>query len=238
MKFASLLLMGLLQATALQNAYAGRSNTLNSQTPQTNSIDRSQDHELLKNVEWFAGAGNESASAWQYLMSHNRERLVSDLKRISDGLSARDHHRVLISFTLCKMRVDYDHNRQVILSALSKSSPYKDLNGDWAVTMVGSLVMDGDKDQLKPLFKASEWSDGAMSTVLASTYSQALLMDPDSFLRLLSLQSQSTRDRVLYLLRDNSLSPQQNEKVKTYLRTVVPSSKLAPIAAQVLKALS
>ena len=98
--------------------------------------------------------------------------------------------------------------------------------------------MDGDKDLLKPLFKASEWSDGAMSTELASAYSQALLMDRRSFVSLLSLESQSTRDRVLDLLRDNSLTPQENQKVKTYLKSVPPSSKLAPLAARILKAVS
>src|SRR5215208_2215422 len=194
MKLASVFLLALFQATALQNGCAGRSNSLNSQKPQANSIDRSQDKELLKNVEEFAGGGYQSRSAWQYLMSHDRQKLINDLSRISDGLPAEGRNRVLIAFTFCKMRHDYDHNRQVILSALSKTSPYKDLHGDWVVTMIGSLVIDGDKDLLEPLFKASEWSDGAMATDLASAYSQALLMDPDSFLNLLSLQSRSTRD--------------------------------------------
>jgi hypothetical protein len=112
------------------------------------------------------------------------------------------------------MRHDYDHNRQVILSALSKRSPYKDLYGDWTVSMIGSLVIDGDKDLLEPLFKASEWSDGAMATDLASRYSEALLTDPETFLNLLLLQSPSTREGVIDLLRDNSLTPEQNEKIK------------------------
>lgn len=238
MKLTSVLLIAVFQATALQNGCAGRSNTLNSQKPQADSIDRSQDNELLKNVEQFAGGGYDRAHAWQALMRHDRRKLIDDLSRISDALPAEDRNRVLIAFTFCKMRHDYDHNRQVILSALSKTSPYKDLYGDWVVTMIGSLVIDGDKDLLEPLFKASEWSDGAMSTDLASAYSEALMMDPDSFLNLLSLQSQSTRDGVMYLLRDNSLTPEQNEKIKKYLRAVAPSSKLAPVAAQTLKVLS
>jgi hypothetical protein len=130
------------------------------------------------------------------------------------------------------MRHDYDHNRQVILSALSKPSPYKDLYGDWTVTMIGSLVIDGDKDLLEPLFKASEWSDGAMATDLSSRYSEALLTDPDTFLNLLSLQSSRTQGDVIDLLRDNSLTPEQNERIKRYLKAVAPSSKTAPIAAQ------
>lgn len=237
MKVTSVLLIAVFQVTALQNCCACSSNQLNSQKPQPNSIDRSQDKELLKNVEEFAGSGYESPSAWQVLMSHDRSKLIYDLSRISDTLPAEDRNRVLIAFTFCKMRYDYDHNRQVILSALSKSSPYKDLSGDWVVTMIGRLVTDGDKNLLEPLFKASEWSDGAMTTVLASAYSEALLMDPDSFLNRLSLQPQGIRDGLIFLLRDNSLTPEQNEKIKRYLKAVAPSSKLAPVAAQMLRTL-
>jgi len=238
MKLSLILLIAVFQATALQNGCAGRSNTLTYQKPQPGSIDRSQDRELLKNVEQFAGEGYESSAAWQDLMTHDRQKLINDLNRISNTLPPEDRNRVLIAFTFCKMRHDYDHNRQVILSALSRPSPYKNLYGDWVVTMIGSLVIDGDKDLLQPLFKASEWSDGAMTTDLASKYSEALVTDPDNFLNLLSRQPQSTRDGVMYLLRDNSLTPDQNEKIKSYLKTVAPSSKLAPIAAQTLKAIS
>ena len=238
MKFSLLFLIAVFQATALQNGCAGQSSILNYQKPQPQSIEQSQDKELLKNVAQFAGEGYESSAAWQDLMTHDRQKLINDLTRISSSLPAEDRNRVLIAFTLCKMRHDYSHNRQVVLSALSKHSPYKELYGDWVVTMIGRLVIDGDKDLLEPLFKASEWSDGAMATDLASKYSEALATDPNTFLNLLSLQSPSARDHVMYLLRDNSLTPEQNEKIKRYLKAVAPSSKLAPIAAQMLKALS
>jgi hypothetical protein len=238
MKLSSVFLIAVLQATTLQNGCASRPNRLDSQTPQVNAMDRSRDKELLKKVEEFAGEGHESSSAWRDLMSYDRQKLITDLSRISDGLPAEDRKRVLIAFTFCKMRYDYEHNRPVVLSALSKRSPYKDLYGDWVVTMIGSLVRDGDKDLLDPLFKASEWSDGAMTTDLASEYGKALLMDPESFLKLLSVQTHSTRDGVIDLLPDNSLTPEQTEKIKRYLKGVAPSSKLAPIAGQILKALS
>jgi hypothetical protein len=63
-------------------------------------------------------------------------------------------------------------------------------------------------------------------------------MDPDGFLNLLSLQPQNTRNSVNFLLRDNSLTPEQSEKIKRHLKAVAPLSKLAPVAAQTLKALS
>lgn len=237
MKLASVLLLAaLFQTTALQIGCSSQSHTLNSQNPQPNSINQSQDQELLQNVERFAG--DESPSAWQDLMRNDRQKLISDLTRISDGLPSDDRNRVLIAFTFCKMRHDYDHNRQIILAVLSKTSPYTDLFGDWVVTMVGSLVTDGDWDLLEPLFKASEWSDGAMSTDLAAAYSKALSIDPNRFLNLLSLQSRTTRDDVTFLLRDNSLTLEQTQKLKTYLKTVVPPSKLAPVAKQTLRALS
>jgi hypothetical protein len=63
-------------------------------------------------------------------------------------------------------------------------------------------------------------------------------MDPDGFLNLLSLQPQNTRNSVNFLLCDNSLTPEQSEKIKRHLKAVAPLSKLAPVAAQTLKALS
>lgn len=238
MKLASVLLLTVFQITALQNGCASQSPTFNSQKPQPSSIDQSQDKELLQNVERFAAERDESSSAWQDLMRRDRQKLISDLTRISDALPTDDRNRVLIAFTFCKLRHDYDRNRQIILAALSKRSPYKDLHGDWVVSMIKSLVTDGDTGLFEPLFKASEWSDGAMSTELAAAYSEALLRDPNKFLHLLSLQPRTTQDNVIMLLRDNSLTVEQTQKIKRYLKAVVPPSKLAPLAAQILRALS
>ena len=63
-------------------------------------------------------------------------------------------------------------------------------------------------------------------------------MDTESFLASLSVQSENSRNAVIKLLHDNSLTAEQNQKIKAYLKTVVSPSKLAPLAAAILKALS
>ena len=66
-----------------------------------------------------------------------------------------------------------------------------------------------------------------MSTHLASAYSEALMMDPDSFLSVLSVQSPAIRKSAMSLLQDNSLTEERRQKIETYLRGVVPSIKVS-----------
>ena len=99
-------------------------------------------------------------------------------------------------------------------------------------------MIDGDHDFLLPLFQASQWSDGAMATELASAYSQALTNFPETFLRMLSTQPEQIRRLVLMLLKDNSLTPAENTKVKSYLKSVSRQSKLRPLAEQITRALT
>ena len=110
--------------------------------------------------------------------------------------------------------------------------------GDWAVNLVTRLMNLGDRELLGPLFEVSEWSDGAMSEELAGSYSQALVNDPEGFLRLLSSQSEATRSRVMRLLKFNSLTTDENAKVKSYLQNVSRRSSLRRIAEQTLRAVT
>jgi hypothetical protein len=239
MNVTTVFLAAVLHAVLLAVSCQNSSNQVSSQATRTISSEQAtSDRELLKNVVIFAGLGDDASSAWQNLISHDREKLAKDLSRISDGLPSTDHHRVLIAFTFCKMRHDYDSNRKVVLSALAKKSPYKDLGGDWAVTLIDSLLIDGDKDLLVPLLQAAEWSDGAMGTTLSQVYYDALSMDTDGFLASLVKQSKNTRKNVMYLISNNSQTPEQNERIIGYLKTISPPSKVAPIAAQILKRLS
>ena len=208
-------------------------------SPDATAAQASADRELVKDVERFASSDNSEASAaWNNLMRHDRQTLIKELSRISSALPADDRDRVFIAYTFCKMDHEFDTNRKVIRSALSKNPPYRDLYGDWVASLMGNLVIDGHKDLLAPLFQAAEWSDGAMSTELAGVYSQALLMDPESFVTTLSTESAKTRNTVIRLLHDHSLTAEQNEKVKAYLKTVVSSSKQGRVAAEILKTLS
>lgn len=196
------------------------------------------DKQLLERVEQFASSDEpSSASAWQALQSQDRSKLINDLTRISDASAPDDRSRALIAFTLCNLGHEYASNRTIVVSAMSEKPPFANLFGDWTVSLVRRLTVQGDYDLLIPLFEASEWSDGAMSTELAHAYSQGVVADPENFLRLLSSRPEVTRNRVLKLLRFNSLAADENTKVTSYLKNVSPQSKLRPIAEEILRVL-
>ena len=235
MKFMSFqtTLIGIVLAMAFQSSCSARPGT------QSARADQSSDTQLLREVEQFASSGEgQSTSAWQSLQSHDRSKLIADLTRISNTLAPDDRNRVLIAFTFCKLGHEYAASRKIVLSALSRQPPFRNLFGDWAVSLVGRLMIQGDSELLVPLFAASEWSDGAMTTELVSAYSQAVAAQPENFLRLLSSQPEPTRSRVLKLLKYYSLSPEEHAKVKSYLNSVPRQSELRSIAEQTLRALT
>lgn len=197
------------------------------------------DEQLLKEVEQFATSDERvSAPAWRILQSRERSKLIEDLTRIKDAAAPDDGNRALIAFTLCALGHEYASNRKIVVSALSRKPPFKNVQGDWAVTLITRLMNGGDYDLLVLLFEVCEWSDGAMTEELASSYSRGLVTNPDTFLRLLSSQSEASRSCVMRLLKFNSFSADENAKVKSYLKNVSRQSKLRPIAEQTINALT
>ncbi len=241
MRFTSfhLVSIGLLLTAALQSSCSARTSEPPVQsasvTPAARASVSSDDEELLRDVERFASS-DEPMSRWQSLQRRSRSELIEDLTRISKA-AADDRTRVLIAFTLCTLRHEYAANREIVLSALSRNSSFKNL-GDWAVSLVRRLMIQGDNELLIQLFDASEWSDGAMSTELAHAYSQGLAAKPEHFLRALSSRPEQTRTRVLALLKDNTLSEEERSKLRSYLRDVSRQSKWRPVAKQTLDALT
>jgi len=198
----------------------------------------SSDRELTKQVERFASSdATESTRAWKVLESSNRESLINQLTRLYEATPSDDYHRVLISFTFCKLNHNYAVNRNIVLSSLSKTLPYKRFYGDWAASLAHRLFVGGDKEVLAELFRAADWSDGAMSEELSGAYSDAIKSDPQGFLRVLAAQSGSNRIKVYELLKNNSLTNDESEKIKAYLRSVSPTSDLHSTAQETLKAL-
>lgn len=202
----------------------------------TNRSQSSSDDQLLHEVVEFASVDERQSAAWQSLQSRERSKLIADLTRISNASAPDDRNRVLIAFTFCRLGHDYDANRKIVLLALSKQSPFRNF-GDWAASLVNDLMIQGDHDLLAPLFDACEWSDGAMSTELASDFSRALLTQPESFLKSLSSRREPARQCVLMLLNDYNLSVEEHAKVIAYLNKVPRQSQLGPIAEQTLRAL-
>jgi hypothetical protein len=211
-----------------------------SQSSEVNAVSRQSpsDEDILKEVETFASSdATASAKAWKILDSYRQQNLVNNLIRLYASTSSDDYHRVLIAFTFCKLNYEYATNRGIVLSALTKQSPFKRFYGDWAASLVHRLLLGGDKEVLANLFTAAEWSDGAMSEELSGAYSDAIRNDPQTFLRSLASQSENTRRQVYALLTDNSLTKDESERVKTFLKSVPPASELHRTAQEAIKAL-
>lgn len=213
--------------------------TLSSQTSEANMANRQKpsDKDLLKQVETFGSSdATASAKARKAFDSYERQNLIDSLTRLYASASLDDYHRVLIAFTFCELGHEYKANRRVVLSSLAKT-PFKRFYGDWATSLVHRLLLGGDKEVLGDLFTAAEWSDGAMSEELSSAYSDGIKNDPEWFLKTLAPQSENTRRQVYALLTDNSLTKDENERVKAFLRSVPPTSDLHRTAQETIKAL-
>ena len=197
------------------------------------------EEQLIREVEEFSSSDETvSKSAWQRLQARDRPKLIKDLTGIANASAADDRKRVLIAFTFCSLGHDYDSNQRIVASALAKKPPYKGLLGDWAASLIRRLTVKGDYALLVLLFDASEWADGAMSTELAEAYSQTIAADPETFLRLLASRPEQTRRYVLPLLKDHSLTADEQTRVTTYLRQASHQSKLHNLANEVMKALT
>jgi hypothetical protein len=213
--------------------------TVPSHAPEANvKKQKPSDQDLMKHVEAFASSDETAAAkAWEVLERDDRQSLIRELTRLYGAAAADDHHRVLIAFTFCKLNHEYLLNKKVVLSSLAKKPPYKRFYGDWAVSLVHRLLLGGDKEVLDDLFAAAPWADGAMATELAGAYSDGLENDPQDFLTRLAVKSEDTRRRVYLLLQDNSLTKEENERVKLFLRSVPPTSNLHRTAQETIKAL-
>lgn len=207
--------------------------TVSSHSPAANQNPSDQD--LMKQVEAFASSDETAAAkAWE---KYDRQSLIRELTRLYGAAADDDYHRVLIAFTFCKLNHEYALNKKVVLSSLAKESPYKHFYGDWAVSLVHRLLLGGDKEVLDDLFAAVAWADGAMATALAGAYSDGLKNDPQDFVTRLASKSEDARRQVYSLLQDNSLTKEENERVKLFLRSVPATSNLHRTAQETIKAL-
>ena len=213
--------------------------TVSSHSPEVDVKQQNpSDQDLMKQVKAFAASDETAAAkAWEVLERFDRQSLIRELTRLYGAAADDDHHRVLIAFTFCKLKHAYVLNKKVVLSSLAKESPYKSFHGDWAVSLVHRLLLGGDKEVLDDLFAAVAWADGAMATELAGAYSDGLKKDPQDFLTRLADKSEDTRRQVYLLLKDNSLTKEENERVKLFLRSVPPTSNLHRTAQEIINAL-
>lgn len=202
------------------------------------------DKELLEMVDRFAAYVSETGQdAWRKIDSCPRDDLISSLLRIQNSLTENDIRRINIAFVLCNLNYDYQTNRQVIISALTKIPFYIDpktgvvLPVDAAGELIGRLIRRGDKDLLTVLLKAAQWADGAFAEGLGDTFSFALQSDPEDFLGRLKSEPNKIRQRV-YGLLDLSLSTESRKQVNAYLLSVPRNSPIAQISKEMLRKVS
>jgi len=213
--------------------------TISNQLSKVNAVKQNpSDQDLMKQIEVFASSdATASAKAWEALERYDRQSLIRELTRLSAAAADDDYHKVLIAFTFCKLNHEYALNKNIVLSALAKNFPYKHFYGDWAVSLIHRLLIGGDKEVLDDLFAAAEWSDGAMSEELSSAYSDAIKDDTKEFLRRLAAENEGIQRNVYALLKDNSLTKDESERVTVFLRSVPPTSDLRRAADETIKAL-
>jgi len=161
---------------------------------------------------------------------------IKYLERLSSASPQDDFHRVLISFLLCYLDHEYEKNRSVVVSSIQEGRPFKGSNGDWGASLARRLMVKGDQSLLIDLLRAAKWSDGAMSAELAYAYSEALVRDPKLFLKELQNQDEKARTAALRLLADNTLSPEDMIRVKSFLSSLCRDA--VTLACETLNALS
>jgi len=192
------------------------------------------DRTLIEQVRKFANdEGAAGQAAWETLNAYPRQELISSLTKIQKATPESDPLRVDIAFVLCNLDYEYQPNRQLIVSAFTKTNRHA-LGEE---RLISRLILRGDKELLPVLFSAVEWSDGAVSEGLSDTFAEQLRSDPEKFLLELKSEPLGVRQKVYALMDDSVLSEEDVKKVKKYLAALPRDSGIAPVAKEMLKAL-
>jgi hypothetical protein len=197
------------------------------------------DKELLRLVEVYAGSGEDSNGAWDKLNSYPRQDLVNHLLKVRSSLPTDDYHRALIAFVLCNLNYDYENNRKIILDSFTDTAVYKTPFADWAGNLIDRLIERGDHELLPTLFKATGWADGALAASLSGYLTKYLKRDPSMFLSKLAAEPTLTRRGVYQrILNDELLTEEDKAQIKVYLKSIPPGSPMKRVADEMYTALS
>lgn len=193
------------------------------------------DGNVIEQVRKFAGdEGAVGQEAWKGLNAYPRQELISSLTNIQKATPEGDPLRVDIAFVLCNLDYEYRPNRQLIIDAFTKTNRHA-LGEE---RLLGRLVGRGDHELLPVLFSAAEWSDGAVSEGLSDTFAEQLRSDPGKFLLELKTEPSELRRKVYALLDETALSKEDVKKVELYVEALPRDSAIAPVAEEMLRALT
>jgi len=196
------------------------------------------DADLLGLVNEFASRSSNSDTAWNRLRAYSRPELVASLLRIQQSLTPDDRQRVLISFTFCNLGFEYERNREIVVSALTRKPHYREFYADWAADLLTRLMEHGDERVLPSLLSAAPWSDGEAATTLGAAYVEKWRSDPKGLLVALRSVSKGSRESVyLLLLADEFMTDPEVDKMQVYLRSLRGDSSTGLIVREMLAAI-
>ncbi len=193
--------------------------------------------DLIKLIE-DASSGEGYPAVLAKLRALPRTELYSTLNRIGKGLDFDDALRVKIAFVSCHLGFDYNFNRQILASSLTRKPRYRQFWAHETASLItGLLATRRDPILLSALLNSTEWSDGALSEELAEAFETQAQDHTTFFLSNLRTQSPKRRRRVYRLFKadsqGNTLKPVQDR-----LASIPRTSRLRPIAKEMLKAIS
>ncbi len=195
----------------------------------------SHDREIISIVRSFATSdASKQGTAWTALRAYHRDEIIGELRRLQNDETISEADRIAIAFALCNMDFDYSVHRQLIVTGLETEPHYKNPLADWEAGLIGRLIDRGDKDLLPVLFRASQWSDGAMAEDLSNIFEQELVKNPESFVVQLTNVPSGVRKSVYRLIEYKRLPTKDVEKLKSYLSSALSDSGKGHIARELL----
>lgn len=181
--------------------------------------------------------GELGKQAREKLQHRDHAQLIRTLSTLRDSLPEDDVRRLEIASFFCSIGYEYRANRQMIVSAFDKDSPYRNLHDDvWM--MIDRLIGGGDKGLLSLGFNAVERADGALAEGIDDTFDSQLANDPENFLKELARQPKKVRTEVYDYISPNRVPNTDFGKLRRYLKSIPPRSTLSPVAKEFDAALS
>ena len=197
-----------------------------------------QDKDLMEEIERFAGSQDKARrEVWSRLESYPRKELIDSLARIQRTIPTDDHRSLEIAFLLCNLNYEYQTNRRIVMSALTKKRN-KDIPPDFAAELIIRLIQRGDKDLLSGLFVTADWADGAMADDLSGIFIEEMRTGSEAFLSKLKAEPLTIRSRIYRLIfNETTITTEDIRTIKTYLLNVTADSEVYPVAKEMLKVL-
>jgi len=188
--------------------------------------------ELKQLIESFGP--DEQDVNLQKLLSIPPQQLISRLLQFRKGKINSAAFQVRVTFLLCRLDYEYQHNRKLIRSNLSRAHR---ANADTTISLIGALIARGDRSLLSDVFSACEWSDGAASEAISDVFLEETSKHLSAFVRTLKLRTTKVRLGV-YRFFNSAWTKDQLSSLKKSLDEMPQTAELRSIRTEMLQALN